>query len=78
MASEGSGEETLRAIRAGEVDAIIVERGHGASVYTLKSATELYRIIVEQMSEGALTLSPEGLILFCNAAFARMGLSVNS
>lgn len=65
-------EETLRALRAGDVDAIVVNREEGASVYTLKSAVEPYQKFVEQMSEGAVTLSPDGIILFCNAAFARI------
>ena len=62
----------LRAIRAGEVDAIVVNGGAAPAVYTLKSASDPYRQLIEQMSEGALTLSTEGVILYCNAAFARM------
>jgi PAS domain S-box-containing protein len=65
-------EEMLRAIRAGEVDAIVVDGGGIPRVYTLKSASDTYRTIVEQMSEGALTVSSEGVILYGNAAFARM------
>jgi PAS domain S-box-containing protein len=65
-------EEMLRAIRAGEVDAIVVDGGGIPQVYTLKGASDTYRTIVEQMSEGALTVSSEGVILYCNAAFARM------
>ncbi len=41
-------------------------------VYTLKGAADPYRLLVEQMSEGALTVSSTGVILYCNAAFARM------
>ncbi len=62
----------LRAIRAGEVDAIVVDGAHAPAVYTLKGAADPYRLLVEQMSEGALTVSSDGVILFCNAAFARM------
>lgn len=65
-------EEMLRAIRAGEVDAIVVNGGAAPAVYTLKSASDPYRQLIEQMSERALTLSTEGVILYCNAAFARM------
>ena len=61
-------EEMLRAIRAGEVDAIVVNGGGIPQVYTLKSASDTYRTIVEQMSEGALTVSSEGVILYGNAA----------
>ena len=65
-------EEMLRAIGAGEVDAIVVNRGAAPAVYTLKNASGPYRQLIEQMSEGALTLSTRGVILYCNAAFARM------
>ena len=65
-------EDMLRAIRAGEIDAIVVKGGAAPAVYTLKSAADPYRHLVEQMSEGALTLSSTGVILYCNAAFARM------
>ena len=65
-------EELLRAIRAGEVDAIVVDGGGIPQVYTLKGASDTYRLIVERMSEGALTVSSEGVILYGNAAFARM------
>ena len=65
-------EEILRAIRAGEVDAVIVSREDAPAIYTLKSADSPYRLLVEQMREGAVTVSGEGVILYCNAAFARM------
>jgi len=65
-------EEVLRAIREGEIDAIVVDGKGSPAVYTLKSAAEPYRLIVEQMSEGALTVSSDGVILYCNAAVARM------
>jgi PAS domain S-box-containing protein len=63
-------EETLRAIRGGEVDALVVEGPEGPRVYTLKSAEEPYRELVERMNEGAATLTPEGDILYCNRRLA--------
>ncbi len=63
-------EDTLRALRSGEVDALVVEGEGAPQVYTLKSAAEPYRLLVEQMREGALTLSRQGGILYCNEAFA--------
>jgi PAS domain S-box-containing protein len=63
-------EETLRAIRAGEVDAIILHSADTPVVYTLKNADNPYRLLVEQMREGALTVSNDGVILYCNASFA--------
>lgn len=65
-------EDTLRAIRGGEVDAIVATGPGGDRVYTLKGADEAYRIMVQGMAEGALTLTPGGLILFSNQQFALM------
>jgi PAS domain S-box-containing protein len=65
-------EDALRAIRTGEIDAIVVQGSTGPMVYTLKTADTPYRLLVEQMREGALTVSAEGTIIYANAAFARM------
>ena len=65
-------EDALRAIRTGEIDAIVVQGSTGPVVYTLKTADTPYRLLVEQMREGALTVSAEGTIIYANAAFARM------
>lgn len=60
-------EETLRAIRNGEVDAIVASGPHGEQIFTLKGADHPYRVMVEQMSEAAVTLGSDGVILFCNS-----------
>ncbi|MCX6619557.1 MAG: ATP-binding protein, partial [Acidobacteria bacterium] len=65
-------EETLRALRGGEVDAIVAEGPAGNQVYTLTGADEAYRVMVQGMAEGALTLTLEGLILFSNEQFATL------
>jgi PAS domain-containing protein len=65
-------EQTVDAIRSGEVDALVVNTDKGDQVFTLKSPERHYRIIVEQMNAGALTLSIEGHILYCNQCFAQM------
>jgi hypothetical protein len=65
-------EETIRALRSGEVDAIVGAGPGGDRVYTLKGADETYRIMVEEMAEGALTLTLDGVILFSNKKFAGM------
>ncbi len=62
-------ESTLAAIRNGEVDALIVG---GRDVYTLEGADHPYRVLVEAMQQGAVTLSPGGAIIYCNAGFAQM------
>ena len=65
-------EETLRAIRGGEVDAFAVATPTGNRVYTLEGADSAYRLLIEAVTEGVLTLTEDGLILFCNTRFARM------
>ncbi|QIF02825.1 PAS domain-containing hybrid sensor histidine kinase/response regulator [Roseimicrobium sp. ORNL1] len=65
-------QETLEAIRNGEVDALVVHGDNGAQVYSLAGSDHPYRVYVEQMKEGAVTVSPEGLILFANRRFADM------
>jgi len=65
-------EEMLRAIRHGEIDALVVEGVEGHQVYTLHSADEPYRNLVEQMDEGAVLLTHGGDILYSNARFAAL------
>jgi PAS domain S-box-containing protein len=65
-------EETLRAIRTGEVDAIVVGGPGGEQVFTLQGADHTYRIFVERMNEGAAVLSGEHAVLHCNRRFARL------
>ncbi|MFO7737659.1 MAG: sigma 54-interacting transcriptional regulator [Desulfatiglandaceae bacterium] len=63
-------EETLRAIQGGEVDGLVVSTAEGDRVFTLSGADHPYRVMVETMNEGAVTLAPEGTILYCNQRFA--------
>lgn len=65
-------EDTLRAIRSGEVDALVVSGPEGDRVYTLKGAEYTYRILVESMNEGALFLTHDGTIIYANASFSKM------
>jgi hypothetical protein len=54
-------EETLNSIRNGEIDAIVVSGVDGEKIYSLTSAETKYRIIIEEMNEGAITTSRDGL-----------------
>ncbi len=65
-------EEALAAIRNGEVDAIMVSGKKGDQVYSISSAETPYRTFIEEMSEGAVTLTKEGTILYCNHRFAEL------
>ena len=65
-------EETLRAIRDGEIDGLVVNTPDGERIFTLKGAEHPYRVMVEAMEEGAASLNADGTILYCNRRFATM------
>ena len=65
-------EATLNAIRSGEVDAVVVAGEAGPRVFTLEGADHAYRILIESMHEGALTLTADMMVVFANQCFARM------
>ena len=45
--------ETIEAIRTGQIDALVVQGQNGHQLYTLKSADQTYRVFIEKMTEGA-------------------------
>ncbi|HUP60914.1 MAG TPA: PAS domain S-box protein [Thermoanaerobaculia bacterium] len=63
-------EETLRAIRIGEADGVVVSGPQGDQVFLLRGSEHPYRLFVEEMIEGAVTITAAGLILLCNRRFA--------
>lgn len=65
-------QETINAIRTGQVDALVVKDTDGHQLYTLKTADQTYRVFIERMSEGAVTINRDGTILYCNNRFATM------
>jgi PAS domain S-box-containing protein len=65
-------EDTLEAIRSGAVDAIVTSGPAGERVYTLEGADHAYHTMVESMNEGAVTLLPDGTILYGNRHFGQM------
>ena len=63
--------ETLNAIRTGQVDALVVKGpNEEPQLYTLKTADQNYRVFIEKMNEGAVTLNQQGVIVYCNSMFA--------
>jgi len=64
--------DTIEAIRTGQVDAFLVKDKKGPRIYTLKSADQTYRVFIEKMIEGAVTINEEGIILYSNSRFADM------
>lgn len=64
--------DAIDAIRNGQVDALIVKNDNGPQLYSLKSADQTYRLFIEKMSEGAVTLNHDGVILYSNSRFATL------
>jgi len=62
--------ELIAAVRTGAVDALAVQGADGPRIFTLESADHGYRQLIEQMSEGAVLLGPDGSVLYTNAALA--------
>jgi len=71
LARLSEAEETLRAVRSGEVDAIVVNGRGGEKVFTLQGADHTYRAFVERMNEGTAVLSSDHIVLHSNGRFAR-------
>ena len=66
-------EQTLNSIQSGGVDALLIKNKKGEpSIFTIEGAEQPYRMLIESMSEGAITLSEEGVIIHCNKRFSEM------
>lgn len=66
-------QEAIKAIRSGLIDALIIDEEHsGTKLYSHRSADESYRILIQEMNEGAVIISKDGLILFANNSFAEL------
>ena len=59
-------------IRAGKIDAFVLPNKKDLKVFTESTADKTYRILIEKMNEGAVTIDKEGTILYCNSSFANM------
>src|SRR5438128_1519707 len=64
--------DTIEAIRTGQIDGIVVKGKHGPELYTLNSADQSYRVFIEKMTEGAVTLDKNKTILYSNTRFANI------
>jgi diguanylate cyclase (GGDEF)-like protein/PAS domain S-box-containing protein len=65
-------QDMLRAVAAGEVDAFVVSDGGEPGVFTLSTADHPYRMFVENVRDGAATLSADGTILYANRRLAEL------
>lgn len=65
-------EETIKLVKTGNIDALVDSEKKSVKVYTENTADKTYRILIEKMHEGAVTLNDDGIILYCNSCFASM------
>lgn len=62
----GSGKATTET----GIDAVVNTTQNGLRIYTHNASDKIYRKLIEQMHEGAVTLNITGTILYCNSYFA--------
>jgi PAS domain S-box-containing protein len=65
-------EEALEAIRNGVVDGLVKRTPNGNQIFMLKGSEQPYRELIEEMNEGAVLLSENGTVLYCNSGFAQL------
>ena len=65
-------EETLRAIRDGEVDALVVGKPKRERIYSPGEQDRHLRVLLDSITEGAAAMTRDGIILFCNETLSRM------
>ncbi|MBC7887233.1 MAG: PAS domain-containing protein [Ferruginibacter sp.] len=63
---------SIDAIKSGNIDAVVIANEKEFTIYTEKTSDKTYRILIEKMHEGAVTLNEDGIILYCNSYFANM------
>jgi PAS domain S-box-containing protein len=68
-------QQSLEAIRSGDVESLVVEGPGGPRIYSLEWSIYSFRVLVEAISEGTLTMGDDGVVLYCNSRFAKMLLA---
>ena len=62
----------INAIKQGDVDALVVSSNGVPELYSLETADYTYRLLIEKFGQGALSISRNGLILYCNEYFSKL------
>ncbi|HET9940234.1 MAG TPA: ATP-binding protein [Candidatus Eisenbacteria bacterium] len=65
-------EETIAAVRAGQVDALVVSAEPGEELYVLERIDRPYRLLLESMAHGAAVVDVDGRIAYCNRSLAEL------
>ncbi|MBF4491273.1 PAS domain S-box protein [Flavobacterium sp. JLP] len=60
------------AIKQGDVDALVVNTNGTPEIYSLETADYTFRLLIEKFGQGALSVSRNGLILYCNDFFSKL------
>ncbi|KUJ59333.1 PAS domain-containing sensor histidine kinase [Flavobacteriaceae bacterium CRH] len=60
------------AIKQGDVDALVVNTNGSPQLYSLETADYTFRLLIEKFEQGALSISKNGLILYCNNYFSKL------
>ncbi|OMQ13115.1 ATP-binding protein [[Flexibacter] sp. ATCC 35103] len=60
------------AIKEGDVDALVVNANGTPQLYSLETADYTFRLLIEKFGQGALSISRNGLILYCNDYFSKL------
>lgn len=64
--------EYIDIIKGANIDALVIADKNDLKIYTEKSADKIYRVLIEKMHEGAVTLNEDGIIIYCNSYFSNM------
>ena len=59
-------EQFIDAIKAGEVDAFAFKNNDISEIFTLQSGDYAYRILIEEIEEGGVNVTEEGMIVYSN------------
>jgi len=65
-------EETVAAVRAGHIDAVVVSAEPGEELYVLERIDRPYRLLLESMAHGAAVVDQDGRIAYCNRSLAEL------
>lgn len=69
-------EQLIEAIKAGEVDAFAIGKEGKREIFTIQSSDYAYRLLIEEIGEGAVNVTEEGVIVYTNRYFCQLlGLS---
>jgi PAS domain S-box-containing protein len=65
-------EETVEAVRAGRIDAVVVSAEPGEELYVLERIDRPYRLLLESMQHGAAVVDGDGRVAYCNRSLAEL------